>query len=108
MGRRSGQVTSAARSELTRGRSQQMSTPRRNLQLILGSLAAHVLFGANAATAQQPAQSAADQSSGAGVLQEVVVTAQRRTENVLKVPLSVTVVSGDTLVDRGANDLTAV
>ena len=85
-----------------------MSTPRRNLQLILGSLAAHVLFGANAATAQEPAQSAADPSSGAGGLQEVVVTAQRRTESVLKVPLSVTVVSGDTLVDRGANDLTAV
>lgn len=39
---------------------------------------------------------------------EIIVTAQRRSENVLKVPLSVTVVSGETLAQRGANDLTAV
>lgn len=40
--------------------------------------------------------------------QEIIVTAQRRSENVLKVPLSVTVVTSDQLTQRGANDLTAV
>ncbi|WP_420383437.1 TonB-dependent receptor [Novosphingobium sp.] len=39
---------------------------------------------------------------------EIVVTAQRRTENVLKVPVSVTVLSGATLTRKGVNDLSAV
>lgn len=39
---------------------------------------------------------------------DIIVTAQRRSENVLKVPVSVTVVSGDQLLQRGINDLTAV
>jgi iron complex outermembrane receptor protein len=39
---------------------------------------------------------------------EVVVTAQRRSENVLRVPLSVTVVGGEALEQRGATNLTAV
>ena len=40
--------------------------------------------------------------------QEIIVTAQRRSENVLKVPLSVTVVSSDQLTQRGANDANPV
>lgn len=39
---------------------------------------------------------------------DIVVTAQRRSENVLRVPLSVSVVSGDTLIQRGVSDLTAM
>lgn len=38
-------------------------------------------------------------------LQEVVVTAQKRTENVQKVPAAVTPVSGDTLVSQGITDV---
>ncbi len=57
-----------------------------------------------AATGQPPvAAQANDVSVG-----DIIVTAQRRSENVLKVPISVTVVSGDELTQRGANDLSAV
>lgn len=51
------------------------------------------------------AQSAEEQSAAPG---EIIVTAQRRSENVLKVPVSVTVVGAEQLTQRGANDLTAV
>lgn len=40
-----------------------------------------------------------------GVLEEVVVTAQRRAEKLLDVPLAVTAVSGETLDELGALDL---
>ncbi|MEO6092384.1 MAG: TonB-dependent receptor [Novosphingobium sp.] len=39
---------------------------------------------------------------------EIIVTAQRRSENVLKVPVSVTVVGGEALRANGINDLSAV
>lgn len=39
---------------------------------------------------------------------EIVVTAQRRSENVMKVPVSVTVISADALASSGTNDLRAV
>ncbi len=39
---------------------------------------------------------------------EIIVTAQRVSQNVLKVPVSVTVVGSEELAKRGANDLTAV
>ena len=39
---------------------------------------------------------------------EIIVTAQRVSQNVLKVPVSVTVVGAEELLKRGANDLTAV
>lgn len=69
--------------------------------------------GASPAFAQAVAQPrdpvpSADAQTATPVVDEIVVTAQRRSENVLRVPLSVTVVSGDALAQRGANDLTAV
>ncbi|WP_288412882.1 TonB-dependent receptor [uncultured Sphingomonas sp.] len=68
---------------------------------------------AQTAFAQVPAASTQSSASAPATetpdeVGEIVVTAQRRSENVLRVPLSVTVVSGDALVQRGANDLTAV
>lgn len=39
---------------------------------------------------------------------EIVVTAQRRSENVMKVPVSVTVISAEALASSGTNDLRAV
>ncbi|WP_010545058.1 TonB-dependent receptor [Sphingomonas elodea] len=54
---------------------------------------------------QQAETTAAQDDSTVG---EIIVTAQRRSENVLKVPLSVTVVGAEELLQRGANDLTAV
>lgn len=47
------------------------------------------------------AQDAADESDNG----EIIVTATRRTESVLKVPVSVTAVSAEVLQDRGANDI---
>lgn len=52
--------------------------------------------------------SPADATTPAGVNDDIVVTAQRRSESVLKVPLSVTVVSGDTLLQHSVNDLTSM
>lgn len=54
------------------------------------------------------AQSTDEQAPEAGAAGEIIVTAQRRSENVLKVPVSVTVVGAEQLIQRGANDLTAV
>ena len=52
---------------------------------------------------------AADQTSAGGqsgtVIGELVVTAQKRTEDVQKVPLAVTPVAGRRLVDQGVTDV---
>lgn len=69
-------------------------------------LAAMTPIAARAQTAAPQAPAPAAQEEGA--VGEIIVTAQRRSENVLKVPLSVTVVGAETLASRGANDLTAV
>ncbi len=71
--------------------------------LAFASVAAPAIAQETTAQAAPAAPVEADDSVG-----DIVVTAQRRSENVLKVPLSVTVVGGDQLVQRGANDLTAV
>jgi len=47
-------------------------------------------------------------SAGSDSAGDIIVTAQRRSENVLRVPLSVEVVSGETLAQRGVNDLNAI
>jgi len=49
--------------------------------------------------------SAANSADSSVQVQEVVVTAQRRSENLQKVPLSVTAVSADSLKDRQINDI---
>lgn len=50
------------------------------------------------------AQQAAATSPTPEAMGEIVVTAQRRSENVLKVPLAVTVVSGTALSNAGVNN----
>ncbi len=58
-----------------------------------------------------PAPPAADGSSGANTDGEILVTAQKRTENIQRVPLSVLVLGGATLKEKGLasiNDFTAV
>lgn len=66
------------------------------------SLAAFVLLSGAPALAQSaPAADAAAPG-------EIIVTAQRVSQNVLKVPVSVTVVGAEELLKRGANDLTGV
>jgi len=69
-----------------------MRTPQTNkLALLLGAAAATLIAGA------AHAQQAAPTEASATALDEIVVTAERRSENLQKVPLSVAAVAGDQL-----------
>ncbi|TMH31017.1 MAG: TonB-dependent receptor [Betaproteobacteria bacterium] len=72
---------------------------------VLSGLACIVASGAQAQQAPAPAESAAS-APQAVVLEQVVVTSQKRREDVRKVPLSVSVLSGDTLQENHITDLT--
>jgi iron complex outermembrane recepter protein len=62
-----------------------------------------------AAQAQQaPAQAAAPQDQTAGELQEVTVTATRRTQTLEAVPYSMSVVSAEKLAESGVTDLASL
>ena len=69
-----------------------MRTPQTNkLALLLGAAAATLIAGA------AHAQQAASNDTASTALDEVVVTAERRSENLQKVPLSVAAVAGEQL-----------
>ena len=82
-----------------------MNMRSRNRLVLSASVAAMALFASAPALAQTADEQASGEASTPG---EIIVTAQRRSENVLKVPVSVTVVGAEQLTQRGANDLTAV
>src|SRR6185369_12895746 len=70
----------------------------RNFYLLTCSTAIVMCFAA--AASAQPAQVAANGAASAdnsGALEEIVVTAQKRSENLKAIPLSVSVLSGATL-----------
>jgi len=48
------------------------------------------------------------QTGGAAVLEEVTVTARRRSESLQEVPIAVSALSGDELLNRGALDITEI
>jgi outer membrane receptor protein involved in Fe transport len=75
-----------------------MPAPR----LLPTALAALSLFGTAAALAQEAAAPAVDRT----VLDTVVVTSQKRLEDVRKVPLSVTAIGGEALKETQINDFT--
>lgn len=81
-----------------------MNTSRKSRLIQSASIAAILLLSSAKAHAQAAAAAEADAADNG----EIIVTAQRRSENVLKVPVSVTVVGAEELIQRGANDLTAV
>jgi iron complex outermembrane receptor protein len=59
--------------------------------------------------AQQPGQTAqADATQSSDALQEIVVTAQRRSQSVLDVPTSIQAVTGDQLQASGIKDMTSL
>jgi len=60
---------------------------------------------AQADTAGQAAQSQPESGAAAGVIDEIIVTANKRAERLIDVPASVTAVSGDTLTSMGASRL---
>jgi outer membrane receptor protein involved in Fe transport len=68
----------------------------RTIAAILSATAAHVVLAADAASVGPAAPVAADAASTA-TLQQVIVTAQRRTENAQNVPITIQVLTGQTL-----------
>lgn len=74
------------------------------------TLAALAAPGFNAALAQTVAGSPASASNtrDQGPGDEIIVTAQRRSESVQKTPVAVTALGGDALAQRGATDLTSI
>lgn len=62
---------------------------------------------ADQTTAQNPAAQATPAAGGSG-LQEVVVTAQFRQENVQQTPLAITAINANALAERGQTSLTQI
>jgi iron complex outermembrane recepter protein len=74
--------------------------PRRSCALYVSAVA---LMGAHGARAAEPAEATADAPSLE--IEEVTVTAQKRTENIKDVPINVSVMSGDQLQERQITSL---
>ncbi len=74
--------------------------------LLCGTIA---LISPTIAMAQAaPASTSAAEEADTGALQDIVVTARKRTETLLNVPVVATAVSGDTLLRMQTNDLKAL
>jgi iron complex outermembrane recepter protein len=69
------------------------------------SVAAAVAAVLAASQAVQAQDAAATDASATGVVEEIIVTAQRREESIQDVPLSVQAFTGETLVDAGVNSI---
>ena len=80
---------------------------RNHALLCRASLLASVLFSLTAApaVAQSSAQPAAAPADDEGA---IVVTARRREENLIDVPIAITAISGDQLANQGSADITAL
>ena len=59
-----------------------------------------LLVSAGVASAQQVAVEA----STGGALDEIIVTAQRRAQSIMDVPIAITAIAGDTLAKQGINN----
>lgn len=62
---------------------------------------------AQTAPVQAPAGAQASADAGVGVV-DIVVTAQKRSESVQKIPIAVSAIGGDSLLTRGASNLSAL
>jgi len=80
-----------------------MINPRCGKSPLAASMSALVIALAAAPAVAQPADVANSDESDAG---EIIVTAQRREQSLLSVPLSVSAVTGDQLVQRAVTDST--
>ena len=76
-----------------------------SIMAMICPIAAHAQ---QAAPAPQAAATTSDAGSDAGGIADIVVTAQKRSENLQKTPAAVTAFTGDTLVASGIKDLAAV
>ena len=77
------------------------------LLAVCGPLIAAAAFS-QSATAQTSAGQATTAQAGAGVLQEVVVTAERRATDIMTTPVSIVAVSGDTLQSSQIVDINSL
>ena len=68
----------------------------------LPSLATAALLAAGSVTTPGYAQTATSEATSSAALQEVIVTAQKRTESVQDVPVSITAISARDLEAMGA------
>ena len=79
-----------------------MSTARVGLATVVAAIAGVLTLASSVA----PAQTAATQPSGGGdQLEEVVVTAQFRAETAQETPISITAVTGEQLLQQGAQNI---
>src|ERR1700709_1181572 len=67
-----------------------------------------LLGGAAVALAQQAPPDAAQQAQDTGALQEVLVTAERRSENIQSVPIAVTAFTAEMLQTRNLTDIHSI
>ena len=90
--------------DVARGSKSPSTGTRRSRQLAFWTIAglATCAGGVYAQTAPPPPATTADDS---GALQEVVVTAERRSENVQTVPIAITAFTADTLQQRNLTDI---
>jgi iron complex outermembrane receptor protein len=89
------------------------TSPRRSRRARLFAAVSLGMLVARIASAEQASMAAVNaddqpQAVGGGEVQEIVVTAQRRAENVVDVPLSVTAYSGEAIAAAGVADTSAL
>ena len=77
-----------------------------NHKLVLSAIALACIATLDAHAQQAPAPAEAASAPKAVTLEQVVVTSQKRKEDVRKVPLSVSVVSGESILENHINDIT--
>jgi iron complex outermembrane receptor protein len=83
------------------------TTTRRSRTLAFWTIAG-LAAGAGGAFAQTTAPDSAPVSTDSGALQEVVVTAERRSENVQNVPIAITAFTNETLQQRNLTNVRAL
>lgn len=72
------------------------------------SLAAIAIALPAHAQTQLPAAAEAETPQGSGGLEEIVVTAQKRSENVQNVPIAITAVTASSLAQKGITDIASI
>lgn len=77
---------------------------RLRVRLTAVSTSALALLGAPALAQSMPPSGAATPEPAQGGLNEIIVTAQRRAENLQEVPIAIAAVTADTLSEAGVND----
>lgn len=72
---------------------------------LVGAMAYCLTAGAQAVSADVPQPAASSSQGGSEMLEEVVVTAQKRAENLQKVPIAVNVVNSTEIEQAGVNEV---